>query len=210
MAMKIWLDGKLVDKEDAKVSVFDHGLLYGDGVFEGIRVYSEDLRIQRQKRLYESAKAIRIAIPWKPTNCRRRRPSTPTTQSTATSGLLSPAASATRPQPFCKAGVIIIAASIQLYPEELYERGLKVVSSSTSQHPMSRPRRSGLNYSTTSRENRSRGQRRQRSHHVQPRGYVAEASGENILRPDGVIMTPAQARVRHNPRRVMRLARARL
>ena len=65
MALKIWLDGKLVDEADAKVSVFDHGLLYGDGVFEGIRVY--DGRVfeleAHLRRLYESAKVIRLHIP---------------------------------------------------------------------------------------------------------------------------------------------------
>ncbi len=65
MALKIWLDGKLVDEADAKISVFDHGLLYGNGVFEGIRVYSGkifelDAHI---KRLYESAKVLRLDIP---------------------------------------------------------------------------------------------------------------------------------------------------
>ena len=65
MELKIWLNGKLVDREDAKITVFDHGLLYGDGVFEGIRVYNSrvfelDAHI---KRLYESAKAIRLDIP---------------------------------------------------------------------------------------------------------------------------------------------------
>ena len=45
MSLKVWIDGKLVDKDDAKISVYDHGLLYGDGVFEGIRVYAgQDLR----------------------------------------------------------------------------------------------------------------------------------------------------------------------
>jgi branched-chain amino acid aminotransferase len=64
MALKIWLDGKLLDQADAKVSVFDHGLLYGDGVFEGIRVY--DGRVfeleAHLRRLYESAKLIRLEI----------------------------------------------------------------------------------------------------------------------------------------------------
>src|SRR5689334_7822059 len=64
-SLRIWLDGQLVDKADAKVSVYDHGLLYGDGVFEGIRVYSGkifecDAHIDR---LYNSAKAIRLEIP---------------------------------------------------------------------------------------------------------------------------------------------------
>src|SRR4030067_130479 len=63
--MKIWLNGKLVDEADAKVSVFDHGLLYGDGVFEGIRVYSRSVfELEAHlRRLYESAKAIRLEVP---------------------------------------------------------------------------------------------------------------------------------------------------
>ena len=62
MALKIWLDDKLVDEADAKISVFDHGLLYGDGVFEGIRVYnSRVFELQAHiKRLYDSAKVIRL------------------------------------------------------------------------------------------------------------------------------------------------------
>ena len=65
MALKIWLDGKLVDEADAKVSVFDHGLLYGDGVFEGIRVYNGKVfELQAHlRRLYGSAKAIRLEVP---------------------------------------------------------------------------------------------------------------------------------------------------
>src|SRR5207247_4306118 len=65
MSPKVWIDGKLFDKADAKLSVYDHGLLYGDGVFEGIRVYNGkifecDAHI---RRLYDSAKAIRLKIP---------------------------------------------------------------------------------------------------------------------------------------------------
>src|SRR3954452_15738786 len=67
-SLQIWLDGQLVDKADAKNSVYDHGLLYGDGVFEGIRVYSG--RIFECKahidRLYASAKAVRLTIPYTP------------------------------------------------------------------------------------------------------------------------------------------------
>ena len=65
MALKIWLDDKLVDEADAKISIFDHGLLYGDGVFEGIRVYNGRVfELQTHiRRLYESAKVIRLEIP---------------------------------------------------------------------------------------------------------------------------------------------------
>src|SRR5829696_4108927 len=65
MPLKVWIDGQLFDKDDAKISVYDHGLLYGDGVFEGIRVYNG--RIFRcdahLRRLYDSARAIRLNIP---------------------------------------------------------------------------------------------------------------------------------------------------
>ena len=64
MGLKIWLNGKLVEQEDAKVSVFDHGLLYGDGVFEGIRVYSGRIfELEAHiERLFQSAKVIRLEI----------------------------------------------------------------------------------------------------------------------------------------------------
>lgn len=64
--MKIWMNGELLDRNEAKVSVFDHGLLYGDGVFEGIRVYGGKIFQQRAhlSRLYESAEAIRLEIPY--------------------------------------------------------------------------------------------------------------------------------------------------
>src|SRR6188768_1417464 len=68
MPLKVWIDGKLLDKDDAKISVYDHGLLYGDGVFEGIRVYAG--KIFRPgphlRRLYDSAKSIRLTIPISP------------------------------------------------------------------------------------------------------------------------------------------------
>src|SRR5205085_7842656 len=65
---KIWIDGKLVDKADAKISVYDHGLLYGDGVFEGIRVYNGKIFEcdAHLERLWDSAKAIRLKIPVAP------------------------------------------------------------------------------------------------------------------------------------------------
>src|SRR5688572_3203563 len=66
MALKIWIDGKLIPKEQATVSVYDHGLLYGDGVFEGIRVYNGKVFEPEAhvRRLYDSAKSIRLEIPY--------------------------------------------------------------------------------------------------------------------------------------------------
>src|ERR1700712_4938347 len=64
-SLKIWIDGKLVDQADAKISVYDHGLLYGDGVFEGVRVYHGKIFEceAHLQRLWDSAKAIRLTIP---------------------------------------------------------------------------------------------------------------------------------------------------
>ena len=64
--MKIYLDGQFVDQADAKISVFDHGLLYGDGVFEGIRLYGGNVfRLEEHlERLEMSAKAILLDMPW--------------------------------------------------------------------------------------------------------------------------------------------------
>src|SRR4051812_46689037 len=65
MSPKVWINGKLFDKADAKISVFDHGLLYGDGVFEGIRVYDgKAFRLKEHvDRLFESAQALKLDIP---------------------------------------------------------------------------------------------------------------------------------------------------
>ena len=132
MALKIWLDDKLVDEADAKISVFDHGLLYGDGVFEGIRVYSGGIfELESHiKRLYESAKVIRLVIPMSKDKLTKTVETTVeangvvdgyirlvVTRGVGTLGL----------NPFiCEnARVYVIADNIQLYPEELYEKGMR-------------------------------------------------------------------------------------
>ena len=68
MSTQVWINGKLFDKLDAKISVYDHGLLYGDGVFEGIRVYNGKVfkHAEHIARLYDSAKAIHLKIPMSP------------------------------------------------------------------------------------------------------------------------------------------------
>jgi branched-chain amino acid aminotransferase len=201
MALKIWLDGNLVDQQDAKISVFDHGLLYGDGVFEGIRVYGGrvfelDAHI---RRLYESAKAIRLTISIDPEQITAAVEQTVkanditdgyirlvVTRGTGTLGL----------NPFvCKnSRIFIIADSIQLYPEELYERGMRVISATTIRnHPLAiPPQAKTLNYL-----NNILAKIEVLDHNVPEaimynhEGYVAEASGDNVLIVrDGVIYTP--------------------
>jgi len=201
MAQKIWLDGKLVDREDAKITVFDHGLLYGDGVFEGIRVYSGrvfelDAHI---KRLYESAKAIRLTIAISQSELAGAVEETVdanavsdgyirlvVTRGVGTLGL----------NPFvCENSCIfIIADSIQLYHEELYEKGMKVISATTVRnHPLAiPPQAKSLNYlNNILAKIEALDNNVPEAIIYNHEGYVAEASGDNILIvKDGVIYTP--------------------
>jgi branched-chain amino acid aminotransferase len=154
MATKVWINGTLFDKHDAKVSVYDHGLLYGDGVFEGIRVYSGRVFKHREhiERLYESAKAILLTIPISPDEMIKAVEDTVkannkvdgyirliVTRGAGTLGL--------DPRK-CDPQVIVIVDDISLYPRELYENGLAVITSSyIRNHPNAlNPRVKSLNY----------------------------------------------------------------
>ena len=123
--MTIYLDGKLVPESEARVSVFDHGLLYGDGVFEGIRSYNGRVFLLREHiaRLYRSAQAIGLVIPMSQeemcravittcaaNDCRNGYIRLVVTRGVGNLGL--------NPYQCPKAGVFIIAATIQLYPPE--------------------------------------------------------------------------------------------
>jgi len=152
---KVYIAGKLYDKADAKISVFDHGLLYGDGVFEGIRSYSG--RVFRLKehidRLYESARAIHLEIPMPreemiravedtlaANNLRDAYIRLLVTRGAGSLGL--------DPRRTADPQVIIITDSISLYPAELYEHGLKIITAGTIRnHPAAlSPRIKSLNY----------------------------------------------------------------
>jgi branched-chain amino acid aminotransferase len=202
MGLKIWLQDKLVDEKDAKVSVFDHGLLYGDGVFEGIRVYNGNIFEHRAhlERLYESAKVLLLEIPIDIDEMSEAVEQTVAaneihdgyirlviTRGVGTLGL----------NPFVceKANVIIIADTIQPYSEELYEKGLKVVSSATVRnHPLSCPPQvKSLNYLNNIYANMEALQAGADEaimyNHL---GYVAEASVDNLfIVKKGVILTPS-------------------
>ena len=133
--MKIYLNGEFVDKPDAKVSVFDHGLLYGDGVFEGIRLYDGCVfKLEEHlERLEFSAKAILLDLPMSLDEfanavcetCRRNDLSNGYVRLVVTRG---PGHLGLTPDGCGPPNVIIIADDIQLYPEELYENGLKIIS----------------------------------------------------------------------------------
>ena len=155
MPLKVWIDGKLFDKDDAKISVYDHGLLYGDGIFEGIRVYAGRIFKceSHLQRLWDSAKAIRLAIPYSREEIRAAMEQTVrannftdcyirlvVTRGVGCLGL--------NPNKCPKPGVIVIADTIELYPRDLYERGMAVITASvTRPHPNSlSPRVKSLNY----------------------------------------------------------------
>ncbi len=131
----IYIDGEFVPKSEAKISVFDHGLLYGDGIFEGIRLYEGNIfrMEEHNQRLFSAAKAIGLTIPHTPEeiteivaeSCRKNRLTDGYIRLVITRGVGDLGLSPTK----CgKASVICIAASIQLYPEELYEKGLSIVT----------------------------------------------------------------------------------
>jgi branched-chain amino acid aminotransferase len=205
MGLKIWLENGLVDLEEAKISVLDHGLLYGDGVFEGIRVYAGKIfECQAHlDRLYESAKVICLEIPMtseeltdamyqamKANDVHEGYIRLIVTRGIGDLGL----------NPFlCKgAKVIIIADNVQLYPEELYETGLKVVSvTSVRNHPLSCPPQvKSLNYlnnilAKIESIQAGAGEGIMYNH----LGYVAEATGDNvfIVKKNVIYTPPAQA-----------------
>ena len=141
---KIYINGKFFDKPDAKISVYDHGLLYGDGVFEGIRIYGGKVFRSRSTSTGSSKapSAIQLEIPLSHDADGRRRstpPSRPTTRRTATSARSSRAAPAPRPRSRASRSdpqVIIIVDDISLYPAELYENGMEIVTVATIRnHP---------------------------------------------------------------------------
>lgn len=154
MATKVWINGTLFDKHDAKVSVYDHGLLYGDGVFEGIRVYSGRVFKHREhiERLYESAKAILLTIPISPEEMIQAVEDTVKANNKVDGYIRlivtrGPGTLGLDPRK-CDPQVIVIVDDISLYPRELYENGLAVITSSyIRNHPNAlNPRIKSLNY----------------------------------------------------------------
>jgi branched-chain amino acid aminotransferase len=201
MGLKIWLDDKLVDEADAKISVFDHGLLYGDGVFEGIRVYNGKVfELEAHvRRLYESAKAIRLTMPMSKTELSGAVEKTVeandvmsgyirlvVTRGVGTLGL----------NPFvCEhSKIFIIADNIQLYPEEYYEKGMKVISATTVRnHPLALPPQvKSLNYlNNILAKIEAMDNNVPEAIMYNHEGYVAEATGDNVfIVKNGVIHTP--------------------
>jgi len=201
MALKIWIDGKLVDEADAKITVFDHGLLYGDGVFEGIRIYnSRVFELEAHiNRFYESAKVIRLVVPMS-----KGKLISAVEKTVEANGVIdgyirlvvTRGVGGLGLNPFiCEDGkLFIIADNIQLYPEELYEKGMKVVSATTIRnHPLSLPPQiKSLNYlNNIMAKIEALDNDVPEAIMYNLEGYVAEATGDNVfIVKDGVIFTP--------------------
>ncbi len=151
----IWLDGKWYDRDTAMVSVYDHGLLYGDGVFEGIRIYGGKIFRLREhlERLYDSAKAIWLTVPM-PIEEMAAITEEAVARSRITEGYIRPIITrgvgdlGLDPRKCPRPGIIIIVDTIKLWPEEVYETGLKVVTAGTPipQREALSPRVKSLNY----------------------------------------------------------------
>jgi branched-chain amino acid aminotransferase len=197
----IWIDGKLVAKSDAKVSVYDHGLLYGDGVFEGIRQYNGRVfkKAEHLKRLYESAQGIRLAIPHTVAQLDKALEDTLAANKlrdsyirlVVTRGVgylgISPKNCATP-------ATIIIADTIQMYPAETYKIGMSIITASvTRNHPNSiSPRIKSLNYlNNVLAKWEALDAGCLEALMLNHLGYICECTGDNIfLVKDGVLLTP--------------------
>lgn len=201
MGLIIYADGEFVPEEKAVVSIFDHGLLYGDGIFEGIRAYhGRVFKLDEHiERLYDSARSIMLNIPLTPEEMTEvvletmRRNGLRdgyirllVTRGKGDLGL--------DPKNCPKASVFCIGASIQLYPEELYEKGLEVVTVPTRRNlnEALSPRIKSLNYlnNILAKMEAARAGTME-AIMLNNEGYVAEATGDNIfIVKKGVLITP--------------------
>lgn len=199
--MKVWIDGQLVDESEAKVSVFDHGLLYGDGVFEGIRMYHNRIfKLEEHiERLYWSAKAILLDIPMTPAELTHACVETCkanglrdgyirllVTRGKGTLGL--------DPRRCPKPSVIIIAATIQLYPEKYYEEGLTIVTVPTTRNLVNsvNPAIKSLNYlNNILARIEANNAGVEEAILLNSEGFVAECTGDNVfIVHKGRLLTP--------------------
>ncbi len=222
MGLKVYISGTLFEKEDAKISVYDHGLLYGDGVFEGIRSYGGRVfRLAKHlDRLYESARAIRLEIPMTKDSLAAAVVDTLKVNGitdgyirlvvTRGAGYLG-----LDPRKTSNPQVVIITDRIELYSAELYEKGLAIVTASTmrtNSNALS-PRIKSLNYLNNilaKIEGVDAGA--PEALMLNSKGEVAECTGDNIfiVRRGEVLTPPTDAGILEGITRgaVMELARA--
>jgi branched-chain amino acid aminotransferase len=201
LSLQIYIDGKFVPREEAKISVFDHGFLYGDGIFEGIRAYNGRVwkLTEHLDRLYESAKGIWLEIPatWREMeqivleSCARNDLRDAYIRLVVSRGVGDLGLD---PRKCPRPSIICIADKITLYPPEVYQTGMKVITVSTRKsapHTLS-PQIKSLNYLPSIMAKITAAQ----TGHpevvmLNPEGYVAEGTGDNIfIVKKGKVLTP--------------------
>jgi branched-chain amino acid aminotransferase len=199
--MKIYIDGEYFEKDQARISVYDHGLLYGDGVFEGIRIYKGKVfRLDAHlDRLWNSAKAIWLNIPLDFSEMTQAVLETVAksglsegyirlivTRGTGDLGL--------NPMTCLKPTVIIIVDNISLYPEDCYRKGIQIITASTRRIPPDSldPKIKSLNYlNNILAKLEALGAGCLEAILLNHEGYVAECTGDNIFHiKNGVLYTP--------------------
>ena len=199
--MKIYINGRYYDERNARISVFDHGLLYGDGVFEGIRAYNG--RVFRLKehidRLFYSAKAILLTIPMSRAaivravveTCRANKIRNGYIRLVVTRGVGTLGLNPNR----CKnPSVIIIADKIQLYPESFYARGMEIITVPTTRnlHSALNPAIKSLNYlNNILAKIEAHNAGCEEAIMLNAEGFVAECTGDNVfIVKEGQLFTP--------------------
>ena len=199
--MKIYIDGKFYNERDAKVSVFDHGLLYGDGIFEGIRAYNGRVfKLQEHiDRLFYSAKALLLNIPMSHAEimratvdtCRKNNLRDGYIRLVVTRGKGSLGLNPNRCE---RPSVIIIADKIQLYPPSLYAKGMAIVTVPTVRnlHSAVNPAIKSLNYlNNILAKIEANNAGVEEAIMLNAEGYVAECTGDNIFLVKGEqLLTP--------------------
>jgi branched-chain amino acid aminotransferase len=201
MSLKIYIDGKFYQKEDAKVSVFDHGLLYGDGVFEGIRTYDGLIFKLKEHidRLYQSAHAIMLEIPMGKDEMveaikktlRENEMKDAYIRLLVTRGIGDLGLD---PRKCLRPTIVIITDKIKLYPQEFYEKGLEIVTISTQRniHEAVNPQIKSLNYlNNILAKVEAINAGVEEAIMLNSEGYVAECTGDNIfIVKCGALFTP--------------------
>jgi len=200
--MKIYIDGNYYDPKDATVSVFDHGLLYGDGIFEGIRIYHGNIFKLREHliRLYESATALMLDIGMSIDSLEAAVRDTVRINNRANGYIRlvvtrGEGTLGVDPSSCKKACIIIITGDIQLYPQENYTLGISLITSSYRRIPVDcfDVRVKSLNYlNNVLAKIEARQAGCQESIMLNNSGHVAECTGDNIfIVKNGKLLTPA-------------------
>ncbi len=200
--LKVWLDGRLVPVAEANVNVFSHGLLYGDGVFEGIRIYGGRVfeGTAHMDRFYDSLKAIRLEIPFT-----RQQIIDAIEQARKANGIdngyvrlvacRGVGTLGIHPFRTMAPQVFIIVSTIQMYDDEMYEKGMKIVTAATTRnHPNAMsPRIKSLNYlNNILAKLEAIDAGCLEAVMLNHEGYVAECTGDNLfIVQRGILRTPA-------------------